>query len=57
MKAEGATCFLAIAGSDEKTKLCEELGAILGINYKKSDWGGQYRNLLLMALILSWILS
>jgi NADPH2:quinone reductase len=30
--------ILATAGSDEKTKLCESLGATKGINYKKSDW-------------------
>lgn len=37
-KAEGAKCIIATAGSDEKTKLCESLGATKGINYKKTDW-------------------
>ena len=44
-KAEGAKCILATAGSDEKTKLCEELGATRGINYKTSDWGEQVKSL------------
>lgn len=44
-KAEGAKCILATAGSDEKTKLCEELGATHGINYKKSDWGEEVKKL------------
>jgi NADPH:quinone reductase-like Zn-dependent oxidoreductase len=37
-KAEGAEIVLATAGSDEKTKLCESLGATKGINYKSGDW-------------------
>ena len=44
-KAEGAKCILATAGSDEKTKLCEELGATQGINYKTSDWGEQVKSI------------
>ena len=38
-KAEGAKTIIATAGTDEKTKLCEELGATNGINYKTTDWG------------------
>jgi NADPH:quinone reductase-like Zn-dependent oxidoreductase len=37
-KAEGAACILATAGTDEKTKFCEQLGATKGINYKKTKW-------------------
>jgi NADPH-dependent curcumin reductase CurA len=44
-KAEGAKCILATAGSDDKTKLCESLGATHGINYKKSDWGEEVKKL------------
>jgi len=42
-KAEGAKCILATAGTDEKTKLCESLGATHGINYKKTDWGEEVK--------------
>jgi NADPH:quinone reductase-like Zn-dependent oxidoreductase len=38
VKAKEARCIIATAGSDEKTKLCEDLGATKGINYKKTDW-------------------
>ena len=44
-KAEGAKCILATAGTDEKTKLCESLGATHGINYKKTDWGEEVKKL------------
>ena len=44
-KAEGAKCILATAGSDDKTKLCESLGATHGINYKKTDWGEEVKRL------------
>jgi NADPH:quinone reductase-like Zn-dependent oxidoreductase len=37
-KAEGADCILATAGTDEKTKFCEQLGATKAINYKKTKW-------------------
>jgi NADPH:quinone reductase-like Zn-dependent oxidoreductase len=43
-KAEGAACILATAGTDEKTKLCEELGATKGINYKKTKWEDEVKN-------------
>lgn len=44
-KAEGAKQILATAGTDEKTKLCESLGATKGINYKKSDWAEEVKKL------------
>jgi NADPH2:quinone reductase len=44
-KVEGAKIILATAGTDEKTKLCESLGATKGINYKKSDWGAEVKKL------------
>ena len=44
-KAEGAKCILATAGTDEKAKLCESLGATHGINYKKTDWGEEVKKL------------
>jgi Zinc-binding dehydrogenase len=44
-KAEGAKCIIATASSDEKTKLCEELGATKGINYKKHDWGEEVKKI------------
>jgi Zn-dependent alcohol dehydrogenase len=44
-KAEGAKSILATAGTDEKTKLCESLGATHGINYKKTDWGEEVKKL------------
>ena len=44
-KAEGAKTILATAGTDEKTKLCEKLGATKGINYKKSDWAEEVKKL------------
>jgi NADPH2:quinone reductase len=37
IKAYGATAY-ATAGTDEKVKLCEELGAKRGINYKTEDF-------------------
>src|SRR5271154_293034 len=36
-KAEGAKTIIATAGTDEKTQLCESLGATKGINYKTTD--------------------
>lgn len=44
-KAEGAKCILATAGTDEKTKLCEELGATKGINYKNCDWAEEVKKI------------
>lgn len=44
-KAEGAKCIITTAGSDEKTKLCEELGATKGINYKKTDWAEEVKKI------------
>ena len=44
-KAEGAKCIIATAGSDEKTRLCEELGATKGINYKRTDWGEEVKKI------------
>ena len=44
-KAEGAKCILATAGTDEKTKLCEKLGATKGINYKKTDWAVEVKKI------------
>jgi len=35
--------ILATAGTDEKTQLCEKLGATKGINYKKSDWAEEVK--------------
>jgi NADPH:quinone reductase-like Zn-dependent oxidoreductase len=42
-KAEGAKTILATAGTDEKTQLCEKLGATKGINYKKTDWAEEVK--------------
>jgi NADPH:quinone reductase-like Zn-dependent oxidoreductase len=42
-KQEGAACIIVTAGSDEKTKYCEELGATKGINYKTSDWSEEVK--------------
>ena len=44
-KAEGAKCIVATAGTDEKVKLCESLGATKGINYKTTDWGLEVKKL------------
>ena len=41
-KAHGAE-VIATAGSDEKCKLCTELGADLAINYKQDDWQDMVR--------------
>jgi len=66
-KTEGAKMILATAGSDEKTKLCESLGATKGINYKKSDWAVEVKKLApdgvdlvvdyIMGLVLSILLQ
>ncbi|KAI7858573.1 NADPH:quinone reductase-like protein [Circinella umbellata] len=37
-KQAGANRIFITAGSDEKTKFCESLGATRGINYKTEDW-------------------
>ncbi|KAI9498268.1 NADPH:quinone reductase-like protein [Zychaea mexicana] len=37
-KQAGANRIFVTAGSDEKTKFCESLGATRGINYKTEDW-------------------
>ncbi|KAI8138060.1 NADPH:quinone reductase-like protein [Fennellomyces sp. T-0311] len=37
-KQAGANRIFITAGSDEKTKFCENLGATRGINYKTDDW-------------------
>ena len=44
-KAEGVEIILTTAGSDEKTKLCESLGATRGINYKTRDWAEQVKEI------------
>ena len=44
-KAEGAKCIVATAGTDEKVKLCEKLGATKGINYKTTDWAVEVKKL------------
>jgi NADPH:quinone reductase-like Zn-dependent oxidoreductase len=44
-KANEAKCIIATAGSDEKTKLCEDLGATKGINYKKADWAEEVKKI------------
>jgi len=44
-KAEGAKSIIATAGSDEKTRLCEELGATNGINYRTTDWGEEVKKI------------
>lgn len=44
-KAEGAKKIFATAGTDAKTKLCEELGATMGLNYKTCDWGEEIKKL------------
>ena len=41
--ALGARVF-ATAGSDEKARICEKLGAGRGINYKTEDWAELIRN-------------
>ncbi len=43
-KAWGATVY-ATAGSDEKCRLCENLGATRGINYREEDFETELRNL------------
>ncbi|KAJ2958439.1 hypothetical protein NQZ79_g6019 [Umbelopsis isabellina] len=40
-KLNGAQNVFVTAGSDEKVKFCEDLGATKGFNYKKSDWAKQ----------------
>jgi NADPH2:quinone reductase len=42
---EGAKCILVTAGTDEKTKLCESLGATRGINYKNTDWAEEVKKI------------
>jgi NADPH:quinone reductase-like Zn-dependent oxidoreductase len=44
-KAEGAKCILTTAGTDEKTTLCEQLGATKGINYKKTNWAVEVKKI------------
>lgn len=34
----GVNKIYVTAGSDEKIKFCESIGATKGINYKTSDW-------------------
>jgi NADPH2:quinone reductase len=36
---------LATAGSDEKCRICSEIGAELGINYRTTDWAAEVRRL------------
>jgi NADPH:quinone reductase len=42
-KARGCT-VITTAGSDEKCRFCEELGADMAINYKAADWQKQVRD-------------
>jgi putative PIG3 family NAD(P)H quinone oxidoreductase len=53
-RALGARVF-ATAGNDDKTRICEQLGAERGINYKTEDWGPLLKKLGGMDLILDMV--